>query len=496
MAAVMGTCDGAYTLGILTVANALANVDVNMLGAFENFIIDDLRMGDAEFGVLMGPAFIVTFSLGSLAFALVSPRVGMRRLLSAALVVRSAAVASTGMASSFWAFVATRTVTGLGEAALAPAAMHLLANAFPPSSLGLAVGTYSAGEACGSAGLLLAGFAGSALGWRCCFGIVGAAGVLPAIGVLAIRGGARDPGGRAGSPGSLEEVLTSDQAAAEAATAPLAPHDPLERSRCPRCLRSRLLAAGLLTLGSACSTFASRASGFEQIWLVDERGLSKDGAAKYAGFVKLASGAVGALAGGVGSDVFCSRMRLSRLLFVAVALAGSLVAQLAYRMVVPTSWAFWPTAAVAMVLETAYAAPLLAALLELLRPEDRSRGAGVFVAANAAAAAAGSPVWGGVAQLLSSGGAARPYSTMLLLSLAAWLPALPCYAGAHRALRRERQGCLPLGTRVADAAGSAADHVGDMEAESHRRGEAEATGEIRESEAEHMQASERAQSLW
>ena len=55
----MGTCDGAYTLGILTVANALANVDVNMLGAFENFIIDDLRCSDVNISRASSSSFSV-----------------------------------------------------------------------------------------------------------------------------------------------------------------------------------------------------------------------------------------------------------------------------------------------------------------------------------------------------------------------------------------------------------------------------------------------------
>ncbi|RRQ73152.1 MFS transporter [Streptomyces griseofuscus] len=109
---------------------------------------------------------------------------GRRRILLAGLGVFAASSLAAGLAASSAALIAARAVQGLGAAAIAPAALALMMEAFPAGpARGKALGVWGAvSGAGGAAGVLLGGVLTQAWGWPWIFYTVaiGAAMVLAA----------------------------------------------------------------------------------------------------------------------------------------------------------------------------------------------------------------------------------------------------------------------------------------------------------------------------
>jgi len=72
-----------------------------------------------------------------------------------------------------------RLFVGVGEACLTRAAVSMLSDLFPPTRRGTAVGLYYLGVPLGAgAGFLVAALLGPTLGWRNCFYVLGAVGLV------------------------------------------------------------------------------------------------------------------------------------------------------------------------------------------------------------------------------------------------------------------------------------------------------------------------------
>ncbi|WP_344656251.1 MFS transporter [Catenulispora subtropica] len=114
-----------------------------------------------------------------------SDLLGRRRVLRIGLAVFGAAALAAGVATSSTVLIAARTVQGLGAAAIAPAALALVMDLFPPGpGRGRALGVWGAvSGAGGAAGVLLGGVLTQTLGWRWIFHTVaiGTALVLAAL---------------------------------------------------------------------------------------------------------------------------------------------------------------------------------------------------------------------------------------------------------------------------------------------------------------------------
>lgn len=105
---------------------------------------------------------------------------GRRRVLLAGLAVFGAASVAAGLAGSSDILIAARAVQGLGAAAIAPAALALVMDVFPPGpGRGKALGVWGAvSGAGGAAGVLLGGALTQAWGWPWIFYTVAIGGFL------------------------------------------------------------------------------------------------------------------------------------------------------------------------------------------------------------------------------------------------------------------------------------------------------------------------------
>lgn len=123
----------------------------------------DLALSDAQLGVLQGSAFAL-LNAAAMPWAGGIADAGRRRiLLMASVLLWSAATLVCGLATSFAILLMARACLGLGQAAVAPAALSLMAHRLPRRRLGRAVSLLTAGASLGRSLALLAG--GAALAW-------------------------------------------------------------------------------------------------------------------------------------------------------------------------------------------------------------------------------------------------------------------------------------------------------------------------------------------
>ncbi|WP_042421237.1 DHA2 family efflux MFS transporter permease subunit [Streptacidiphilus anmyonensis] len=113
---------------------------------------------------------------------------GRRRVLLAGLAVFAASSLAAGLASASAVLIAARAVQGLGAAAIAPAALALVMDLFPPGpGRGKALGVWGAvSGAGGAAGVLLGGVLTQAWGWPWIFYAVAVGALLVLAAVLAV----------------------------------------------------------------------------------------------------------------------------------------------------------------------------------------------------------------------------------------------------------------------------------------------------------------------
>ncbi len=112
---------------------------------------------DGAMGLLLGPAFVIAYIFGTILAGAWVDRARRYRLIAWSLVVWSLASAALGLAQTWEHLLAARLVVGLGQAALAPAALSILLQESPPGGGGRRVAAFTSGAALGRSGALLAG---------------------------------------------------------------------------------------------------------------------------------------------------------------------------------------------------------------------------------------------------------------------------------------------------------------------------------------------------
>jgi len=150
--------------------------------------VPELSLTNAQFGWLTGFAFIVFYSVAGLFAGALADLVHRPRLVSGAVLLWSALTAASGAAKSFVGLLFPRMFIGVGESVLTPASMSMLADRFPAARMGFASGFYYMGVPIGvGASLLVGGYLEPLVGWRGCFYLLGALGVVFAGVMLCVK---------------------------------------------------------------------------------------------------------------------------------------------------------------------------------------------------------------------------------------------------------------------------------------------------------------------
>jgi len=192
-----------YMVVLLTLAYFISYIDRTVVGLLVEPIKADLGLSDGQMGLLLGLAFGIFYATMGLPLGWLADRTQRVKLVSCAIALWSGATALCGMASNYLQLFLLRMSVGVGEAALSPCAMSMIADSFPKERRGKAIAVYSTALSLGTAfayfgiGALLAALrgvevlnwplVGAIRPWQAVFIIVGLPGLLLALAMLTVR---------------------------------------------------------------------------------------------------------------------------------------------------------------------------------------------------------------------------------------------------------------------------------------------------------------------
>ncbi len=196
-----------WFVALLCFASLLSVIDRGILNLVVDPLRSELNLNDVQIGLLQGLAFGLIYAIGGVALGAVADRYSRRNLIIFGIVIWSLATFAAGLARNFGELFAARVVVGLGEAALAPAAVSLIADLFPADRRGRPMGLYMTGQAIANGiaitltGMVIAAAAAhrfDALGlaadispWRVTFMLCGASGLVLVLLLFTCREAAR-----------------------------------------------------------------------------------------------------------------------------------------------------------------------------------------------------------------------------------------------------------------------------------------------------------------
>jgi MFS family permease len=131
------------------VAAVLSYTDRQIL----SLLVDPLRLAfglsDSQVSLLQGVAFALIYAFAGLPLGRMADVLPRRRVIIGGILIWSLATLWCGLARSFGELFLARSLVGIGEAALAPAAASMIADYFPPRRRGAATGVFLMGQVAG-----------------------------------------------------------------------------------------------------------------------------------------------------------------------------------------------------------------------------------------------------------------------------------------------------------------------------------------------------------
>jgi MFS family permease len=138
-----------WAVGVFCIAAILSYSDRQILSLLVDPIRADLHITDVQVGLLQGAAFALIYAVAGVALGRAADVLPRRLVIVGGIAVWSLATVACGYASSFGALFAARAAVGIGEAALAPAAMSIITDSFPANRRGAGTGAFLMGMVIG-----------------------------------------------------------------------------------------------------------------------------------------------------------------------------------------------------------------------------------------------------------------------------------------------------------------------------------------------------------
>lgn len=174
-----------YAMGLLLVIYIMNFVDRQVINILAEPIKNELGLLDWQLGAMSGLAFAVFYTLLGLPIARYAERGNRPRIIAVALALWSGFTALCGLAQNFVQLVLFRIGVGIGEAGCTPPAHSLITDYVPKEKRASALAFYSMGTPLGSlVGMALGGVIADAYGWRWAFIVCGLPGIVLAIVVM------------------------------------------------------------------------------------------------------------------------------------------------------------------------------------------------------------------------------------------------------------------------------------------------------------------------
>ncbi|MBO9580548.1 MAG: MFS transporter [Sphingobium sp.] len=138
-----------YALVLVSSSQAISLLDRQILSILAPSIRADLKIGDAELGLLYGTVFALFYALFSLPLGRLVDGWVRTRLLGICLAAWSACAGLAAFAGGFGLLAISRLGVGVGEAAAQPAANSIIFDTFPRSKRGTAMAAMGIATALG-----------------------------------------------------------------------------------------------------------------------------------------------------------------------------------------------------------------------------------------------------------------------------------------------------------------------------------------------------------
>ncbi len=415
-------------LFLLTLLNVISYVDRQMIASFANWIVPELGLSNFEFGLVTGVAFLFFYAVGGLLMGIVADRVNRTRLIACGLGLWSLLTLLSGVAKSFAGLVLPRMFIGIGESTLTPAAISLLGDRFPIKWQGVVLGIYGMGVSIGLAGsLFVVAYLEPWLGWRGCFYLLGGFGLLLSLMMFALK---ETPRKTAAPHSTPVDYKSSSKSALRSI------HQFLRLSPSLRAL----------VMGSMLFSLILGASGFEQLWLVQERGFERSEIAAITAWISITAGILGSLVGGYGGDVFLRRTGIGRPYFLALIMICVLPFALTYRVVDPASFLFWLGLFAIYFQLACFYAPAFATIQALVPANRRATVVGFFVLViQLAGVGIGNTTAGLMIDTFEQAGINEPYTLTLIIYTCVASLSIPMFLLAGQRFEKDRQKLCQLG---------------------------------------------------
>lgn len=213
-----------WVVATMFAASIVSVIDRGILTLVVDPVRQDLGISDVQISLLLGLAFGIFYAIAGVPLGLLADRISRRRLLIGGIAMWSTATFLGGLAASFGELFTARLLVGLGEAALAPCAVSLIGDMFPPDKRGRPISIYLLGQAfAGGLSVMLTGAILSAVPagkfawigwidglapWRVAFLVAGMTGLPVILMLLSFREPIRRGVRIKGSAASLGDVLS------------------------------------------------------------------------------------------------------------------------------------------------------------------------------------------------------------------------------------------------------------------------------------------------
>ena len=409
-------------LFFLTLLNLLNFVDRQLIASFANFIVPDLGLTDTQYGFLTTVPFIVFYSIAGLFMGVLADMVNRPKLIAFGVVLWSVFTALTGAAKGFVSMAVPRMFIGVGESILTPTSMSLLSDSFPSKRMGFAAGFYYMGVPIGvGVSLLIAGYLGESLGWRNRFYLLGFIGLLLGLCALLFKDRKRKSVSSEEKSNNLSKETTINIV-----------NTLIKALKTSSALRFTIMAGVFyhIVLG---------ASGFEQLWLVQERGYERSEIAQLVGWIGVFAGLTGNLVGGILSDWWQENTDQGRPMFLFWLALITLPIGIFYRFVEPGTFVFWTGIVIGYFQLGCFFGPTFSTVQELVPENIKATVVSFYILTlNLIGLTIGSLGGGLCADILRSSGYAEPYTIMLVIFSIISVISIPCYYLAGKKYKADK----------------------------------------------------------
>jgi len=391
-------------LVFLLALNILNMVDRTLLTSFGPAIINDLNLSDFQFGLLTGLIFVFFYSIMGLFMGALADRVHRPRLIAAGLVLWSALTALSGVAKNFVQIGMARLFIGVGESAMTPSAISMIADLFPKQKRGTATGIYYLGVPLGAGGsFVVAGILGPMIGWRNCFLLLGVTGLVLALGLLFLK----DP-----KRGAMEEkgAVVAEEHEAELMTGNWRSvvYELFLVVKSTPALAWTMIGAVFLHMPLGAGQFAI-------VWLERERGFGPGEISATYGLIYIIFGTAGTFLGGILSDWYQAHYKGGRVRFLAYLMLGLTPLLISFRFVSPSSVMFYVAMAAGMFSVSSFYGPAFSTVQDLTPVRLRGVMTGLLlVACNLLGLGIGAMMTGVLSDVFSANSVFEPLTKALL----------------------------------------------------------------------------------